>query len=374
MIKKTYFEFPIDGDCLNSYDGVMKDGVLTIKARVRADETSDIYINEIKAVKTGDIFEAEVSLKGYRNTLYAVDKNDSRNDAKIAVYMLRNPIGKYRLSSDDNLLFFADITKNKDKYKSIFENPYLAVYKEAHDKYGVKVHLNVFYETDDMPVFKVKQDYFNLSMMTDKYKNEWKQNSDWLKLSFHARMEHPDKPYQHTTIRRIEEDCELVHKEILRFAGEDTLAKVTTIHWGECNQAGMRTVRTAGYRGAMGYFEHTPEGEPLVAYYYPDEMINHIGGRDFWKDNDEDIMYGRIDLVLNTCNMQNLLPRLEAIKADPHRAGFIEVMIHEQYFYKEYGAYIPEFREIVLTACKWAYDYGYKGCLMNEIMFEEEKI
>ena len=41
---------------------------------------------------------------------------------------------RFRISSDDNILFLQDINKNKDTYSSIFENPYLAMYKMAHDE------------------------------------------------------------------------------------------------------------------------------------------------------------------------------------------------------------------------------------------------
>ena len=45
-------------------------------------------------------------------------------------------------------------------------------------------------------------------------------------------------------------------------------------------------------------------------------------------------------------------------------------MIHEQYFHSDYSHYIPKFRDLVLDAAKWAYDHGYRGALMDEVMFE----
>ena len=38
---------------------------------------------------------------------------------------------------DDNIKFFKDITERG--YESIFEHPYLAMYKRLHEKYGVKI-------------------------------------------------------------------------------------------------------------------------------------------------------------------------------------------------------------------------------------------
>lgn len=365
------FIFPIDGDCLNEYDGLQKDGVLTIKVKVFACPDADLTVNETKAHYNGECFEAEIPLYGYRSTLLAVDHKDPATCARIAVYRLPDCTGKFRLSSDDNILFLADITRNRDRYHSIFENPYLSVYKAAHDKYGAKVHLNLFYQFADHPGFTDHKEPFTLSMMTDKFKSEWEANSDWLHLSFHAKTEFPDKPYENTDRETIRKECEQVNREILRFAGEKTLAKVTTIHWGACNQIGMQSVRSAGYRGAMGYFEFTEDRRPLVAYYYPDRLIDHVGNRDFWKDNEEDVLYGRIDLVLNCCTLQNVLPRLEEIRKNPHRGGFMEFMIHEQYFYPDYVNYIKDFKEIVMTACRWAHEHGYQGRLMDEVMFEK---
>jgi len=43
------FIFPIDGDCVNEYDGFVKDGVLYVNARIDAPENEEIYINGEKA-------------------------------------------------------------------------------------------------------------------------------------------------------------------------------------------------------------------------------------------------------------------------------------------------------------------------------------
>ena len=70
---------------------------------------------------------------------------------------------------DDNIRFLKEI--NEREYESIFEHPYLAMYRRLHEKYGLKVQLNLFYEMEG----------FDLSRMTTRYKDEWKENADWLK-------------------------------------------------------------------------------------------------------------------------------------------------------------------------------------------------
>ena len=106
---------------------------------------------------------------------------------------------------DDNIRFLKELSTAR--FSTIFEHPYLALYKRLHEKYGLKVQLNLFYEMDG----------FDLSMMTDRYRDEWLEISDWLKMSFHSRKENV-KPYQTSGFDEVRKDCGIVHDEIERFA------------------------------------------------------------------------------------------------------------------------------------------------------------
>ena len=290
----------------------------------------------------------------------------------ITLYKLENNVGKYRLSLDDNILCFADLTKNKDVYTSLFDSPYMNVLKKAHELYGTKVHMNVFYEykndEEDRHSFSGERDYFNLSMMTDKYKDEWKANSDWLKLSFHSRAENPDNPYLNVTAEYIKEDIRLVHREILRFAGAESLAEVTTLHWGACNEDGVHALRSAGYRALVGYFSATESGETIVAYCYPYDLVKHINGRDFWVDNKANIVYCKVDMVLNKYQLNEIVPNLEKICRRKQEAGFIELLMHGQYFYSDYRFFSEDFENIILSASRWLTEHGYKSALISEVI------
>lgn len=349
--KPLRFLFPIDGDCLMSADGAEKDGVFFVHAVLNA----PCKVNGVEARKDGARYVCEVP---FCETLTATD---GVNTDTVRVFDMRRYEKKYRVSSDDNILFLRDINDNKDVYRSIFDNPYLAVYKKAHDLYGAKVDLNLFYETDDMPCFAVRGKYFNLSMMTDRFKPEFEANSDWLRLSFHANSEHPDRPYMYTSPQRITEDALRVHAQIIRFAGKKTLSDTATVHWGEAARPCTQAMRDMGYGALAGYFEFY-KGKPFVAYYYPEELVSHVEGRDFWVNTEDGILHSHIDIVLNTLHgMDELPPALDAIYADPHRSGFMEFMIHEQYFYDCYTAYRPHFEQLVLDSVGSAYDRGYTG-------------
>ena len=90
---------------------------------------------------------------------------------------------------DDTLWVLRDITRQKPA--TLFDNPFMKMLKTAHDKYGLKVQLNLFYRTDSFYGY----DMFSLADVTDAYKAEFEANSDWLKMAFHAFEEFPDYPH-----------------------------------------------------------------------------------------------------------------------------------------------------------------------------------
>ncbi|MBQ8892987.1 MAG: hypothetical protein IJ043_01080 [Clostridia bacterium] len=369
--QRFYFRFPLDGDCLNCYDGDETEEGLRIVVRIAAPSGIQLTVNQQTAEWDGECYTCPVILKNYRTTLEAVDTTTGESTA-IVVYRLRDAVGKYRLSSDDNILFLQDLNDHPE-YNSIFDNPYLAVYKKAHDLYGACVHMNIYYEygPEEMKDFSAHKKPFDLSMMTDRYKNEWQQNAHWLRLSFHARKNYPDAPYRNSSIEEISGDIERVHREILRFAGEGVLSPVTTLHFGAANLQVTRTLREYGYRCLTGYFELDKHGEPLVAYHYPADFVCHVGERDFWKDNQEDLIFCRIDRVLNyPQDAAENIKALEEVAENDHRAGFISMMIHEEYFYPDYCNHRPRFEELVLEACRWCYERGYRGALLSDTVFE----
>ena len=361
------FLFPQNGDCVNKYDGFPTADGLLIDARVEAPADADIYICGEKAEFSDGAWTARVRVTDCKTTLSAENRKNGESCA-ITLLKFRDPVGKFRLSSDDNILFLQDITKNQDKYTSIFDNPYLALYKKAHDLYGACVHLNLFYEyVPDERFFSAHHDYFNLSMMTDKFKSEFEANSDWLKLAFHSNAEFPDKPYKCATAAKIREDYEKIIREIVRFAGESVLTDSTTVHWGAANREVVRALRELGLRSLTGYFRRNAKGDPSVSYYFEGNDLDHIGTRDFWYDEILDMIFAQIDLVLNEKTYADVMEALPRIIDNPQRGGFISLMIHEQYFHPDYRRHLPDFEARVLDACKLLHDRGYAGTHISDI-------
>lgn len=351
------FVSPIDGDMLNEYDGTVTYGSLITKVKISAPEGSRIKVNGVSAKYIDGVFQADIQLKNYENTIELVEEKKGYKES-IKLFWLRNFTKKYRLSLDDNILFLKDISENAEKYKSIFENPYLGFLKQVHDAYGTKIHINIYFETNG----------FNLSQLTDKFKSEWKANAGWLRLSFHAYANEPDKPYIQAGYEKVKDDCEKVISQIHRFAGKEITGPVTTLHWGEATVEGCRALRDAGYKCLPCDFNVDNNLSPC-SYYLNVEQRRHINKRLIWRDNKEGIIFIRCAIIINTEKFENIVPFLDKLKKDPHMSAYIDLLMHEQYFYSSYSAYQPDYRQKVLTSVKWAVDNGYSPAFLDECVF-----
>jgi len=347
----------IDGDMLTGNDGIVTNGSLLTQVIVSAPQGSGIKINGTRAKFDGKYYKADILLKEYKNEI-TVSERKTHNSQTITVYWLKDILGKYRFSLDDNIWFLRDINNNSSAYRSIFDNSYLGFLKNVHDTFGTKIHMNIYYQTDG----------FNLSEMTTKYKSEWKDNAGWLRLNFHALQNDPDRPYIKSGYDEVKRDCEMVKEQIRRFAGEEVMGPVTTLHWGAATLEGCRALRDCGYKALAGYFV-TEEGQEPVSYYLDASKKMNLSRRVAWKDNVEDLIFSRINIVINSYKLDEIVPYLDAIKKDPHRAAYMDVMIHEQYFHPNYRSYQPDYREKVMKTIQWVTDNGYTPAFLSEVLF-----
>lgn len=239
---------------------------------------------------------------------------------------------------DDNIRLFKEICERG--YTSVFEHPYLAMYKRLHETLGIKVQLNLFYECEG----------FCLNDMTERYKAEFENNADWLKMSFHSKLENV-KPYKDSDYDEVFRDCSRVNREILRFAGEKSLAKTTTIHYCLATNEGLRAIFDNGYIGLLGLYGS--EEEPRTSYQNSQKEAEMLRCGEFLKRGE--ITYGAIDIVLNLFREGEILEKLSALT----RRETIKIMIHEQYFYEDYKRYIPEFEEILASSFDYLANNGY---------------
>ena len=184
------------------------------------------------------------------------------------------------------------------------------------------------------------------------------ENAGWLKLSFHSRLENVE-PYISSGYREVYEDCQSVHDEILRFAGEKSLAKTTTIHYCKATEEGIRALRDNGIKGLLGLFG--TEGKPSSSYSLKEETCARIRKGDIIREGGMD--FCSIDLVMNLYEKEQLIERLNSLMQRDH----LRVMIHEQYFYPDYHAYQPDFEEKIGSAFQLLIQNGYESRFAEEL-------
>lgn len=369
------FLFPLDGDVMvGPADGTVRAGGLQITARLQAPAGAAVRINGVPARWAGPgLLEAEVLLEGWYNRLEAVDQATGASQT-VTVYVFWRAWKGYRFTVDDFIRSFQNIHAHRDTYRSIFEDPYLGVFEEAHRRYGSKVHINAFYATDDGA--------FNLSMMTDRFRPEFEANAHWLTFSFHALREHPDLPYAGAAYTAVRDDCLRTAAQLRRVVGSAALEDTTTLHWGAATLAGARALRAMGYRALCGYFTFC-RGEPyyigcyapgqtIVSYYLTDEQVANLEHRCFWVDTREDIVFARLHLILNAGDLpaERVGPALDELSRRPGESGFIQMVIHEQHFYPDYVAYEPDYRERIMAMARWMEEHGYRPVSLSDILDE----
>ena len=225
---------------------------------------------------------------------------------------------------DDNIRFLKEITERA--YESIFDHPYLDLYRRLHEAFGLKVQMNLFYRLGN----------FDLSQVSERYVTEWKENANWLKLSFHSEKENV-KPYESADYDTVYADCAKTHREIKRFASPLSLANTTTIHYCLLTSEGVKAMENNGVFGLLGLFG--TDAAPCTSYSLGEDDARKVREGAILKQGG--ISFASIDIILNLFSKEEIVKQLELLK---HRES-IRVMIHEQYYYSDYMAYQPEFEQ-----------------------------
>ena len=249
----------------------------------------------------------------------------------------------YCFTIDDNVRFLKEITETAPR--SLFDHPYTAMLRRLHERFGIKIQLNLFYE---MPGF-------TLADMTAAYRREWLENAAWLKLSFHSKEE-TDRPYITSPYGEVYQDCAAVHREILRFAGDASLAATTTVHCCYTTREGAKALGDLGMRGLLGLFGTRISyslSEEQAAILCEGKTLSHEG-----------VTYGKLDLVVNNFKREDVLPALEALL----RQSELHVMIHEQYFYPDYRRYQPDFEEKLAAVFARLTAAGFENRFFEEMI------
>ena len=223
------------------------------------------------------------------------------------------------------------------------------MYRRLHKEFDLKIQLNLFYRMEN----------FDLSQMNDAYYEEWKESSDWLKLSFHSDFENV-RPYEDSGYDVVYGDCKRVHDQIIRFASPEALANTTTIHYCLLSDEGLIAMRDNGVWGLLGLFGD--KEKTRTSYGVEESKAEKIRNGETLKIGG--ISFASIDIVLNSFVTEKIIEQLARMS----NRDCIRVMIHEQYFYEDYSRYQPEFEEKLRSTFSFLCDSGYKSSFYESLI------
>lgn len=247
------------------------------------------------------------------------------------------PDWTYHFSVDDNIIFLEDLAKGS--YGSLFEQPYLAFWKEMHEKYAVRVQLNIHGK---------RQTGFSLDQLPETHKPEWTENSDWLRLTFHQ-MEDPKSSfsYDDSNYEKAKKDYLEVTEEIVRFAGRELLSPFTTIHHAAGTKDVCRAWRDCGVKGLIAGTWLRPDGQLHRGYYLSDAQVAELGKRGILKDEEIGLHFISHDVPLHRRDSSpgEVVERVQSILASPDHWRHVKVVHEEWALVPSNPAFVPDAKE-----------------------------
>ncbi len=346
---------PFDGAVLNRRHGRPVEGGLAIRVSGAAPADERVTVCGRDAERHGDQFTAEVVLRDRETTITAAGNGSSGpHEDRVRVVWDQHSFPRYRFSIDDNSFFLRDI--HQKQYRSLFDCFYLAMLRKLHQDYGVKFTVNIYFTTGDG---------FSLSQFPDRYRGEWRDCSNWLKLAFHAHADKPDRPYEDAPPEKLLADLDQVAEEIHRFAGAPSYAHPTVIHWGMTRRESLKPLFDRGVRALSGYFTKWG-GRYDVNYRFNDQISEYLSAHDCWKDFESGIVFSRVDIVCNNTPLDRIASTLEPLATDPNQAEIMDLFTHEQYFWPFYANYVPDHPQRLGATLRWVTEHGYKPVFFHE--------
>ena len=300
---------------------------------------------------------------------------------------------------DDVIFVMQDLAEQKPV--SCWSHPFLSHLKEAWERYGVKTQLNLFYRGDFF--YGVKEAMFSLKDVPDTWKAEFQSAKEWLRFGFHSLNEYPDYPWISASYEDVSLAWNLIKGEVERFAGPGMWATAVVPHWGSISREGCIALKDGGAafvsvsRGDRWEYD----GDRTILPYghgYRIENRRKPESAIFWRGNGGDDISvsasgynhlekglvektkGAYSWIFDRATGMNFKPstsggpllniyNLKDVATAFDRAGEMEYFCyatHEQYFFRHYFMYQPDYAAKTFAAGKWMQDHGYKFIFMED--------
>lgn len=240
---------------------------------------------------------------------------------------------KYIHFSFDNVIKnFIDITENGEIYKSVFENSFFNDLKYLHDTYGAVFTINCVNLAEN----------FDISKITDVYKNEFSEASDWLKFAFHSKDVYSKYAED---VEDIAEQYKTFTDAILKIAGVESIDSVIRLGYYTGTLNNIKVLKNCKH-GIKGFL--TADDGREINYYLSKKAYQKLSDNNFWRDEENDLYaiptQTRLEKVID---VNSEFDKLSKITGD--RAVILELFTHEH-------AYD---REKLIKYIKWAHENNY---------------
>lgn len=356
---------PRHGAILNHNHGIETADSLKIQVSGLCDESGFLTVNGQPAIRNGKLFTADVTLTSHENTITAEIASNSGNlSYQVKVIWDRKSFKRFNLFVDDHSFFWTDLAREKPA--KAFEHFYLAFWKEMHQKYNLKVTLNCFYRND--------HDKCEITEVPDCYKSEFIDNSDWLKLAFHAYSEFPDRPYQNVGGDKLAADYDLVKSEIVRFAGEQTYQAPNVVHWAMARRSAILELLKRGVKAVDGQFCNASTGLSDdnsdgtycdIGYFIDKSEAEYLQTNRFWHDFSTGMTYMRQTGTINLMPYDQIPSIMDKAINNGKGLEAINMITHEQYFFPRYFNYLPDHQKRVDLVLRILTENGYRSVFFN---------
>lgn len=265
----------------------------------------------------------------------------------------------YRFTMDDCIIFLQDLARKE--YSSLFDQPFLAFWKEMHDKYQVKIQFNIH----------EKRGKFSIGQLSDIYKPEWIKNSDWIRLVFHQ-AEDPKSSfsYKDSSHKEVKEDYLRLSDEIIRFAGKELLTPFITIHHGVLAKDGARALREYGVRGLGGgtWREH---GKLAYNNYYLDHTQTiELDRKGVLREPELGLYFTKFDVCLHQgyLTKEELVKMTQSVLSSLNHWHHIEVAFEEWSFDPQDKDFLSDAKERVKSILSFLLSSQVKSVFLEEIL------
>ena len=382
---------PRQGAILNRRHGRESENSLIVTVEGISESGRPVSVNGKPSVMDGRRFSVEIELTQKFNPVTAsVMTPYGVYSQNITLVWDKKSFRRYQCYIDDHSFVFTELTRQRPEHA--FDHFYLAGLKKIHDESGLKVILNTFYRNDHDPRG------FLLKEMPDIWRSEFQDNSDWLKLSFHAYSEFPDRPYVETSAEEFGRDYDLVKNEIIRFAGPETFTPPVVLHWGSLHPAAVAELLRRGTRCYNNTFRPKVSGGPSLAARMNGGNMDHVQARslsgadrlapseglqmhfghqeesDYLKhhaayyDPSLDLIFFFGGICCNLVPLAEIPGRFEAMLRNAEQYGIdtLKFASHEQYTFPNYPNYLPDHMERIALTARLFKENGFSPVFFNE--------